>query len=110
MAGGRRVWLPFCRLGEADAMIVSVEEMKNDLRVDFEEDDALLAGMVAQAEGICLDVARAKDAGEFGKEPSAKLAVMFAAAYLYEHREEADHHALVLGLRSILFGIRREAF
>lgn len=31
-------------------------------------------------------------------------------AYLYEHREEADHHALTLTLRSLLFGSRKEAF
>ena len=31
-------------------------------------------------------------------------------AYFYEHREEADHHALTLTLRSLLFGSRKEAF
>lgn len=30
--------------------------------------------------------------------------------YLYEHREEADHSALNLTLRSLLFGIREEGF
>ena len=39
-----------------------------------------------------------------------KIAVMYAVAYLYEHREDADHHALALGLRNLLFGIRREGF
>ena len=33
-----------------------------------------------------------------------------AAAYLYEHREEADHHALNLTLRALLFGSRKEGF
>ena len=33
-----------------------------------------------------------------------------AVAYLYEHREEANHHALTLSLRSILFGCRQEGF
>ena len=35
---------------------------------------------------------------------------MFTAAYLYEHREEADHHALNLTLRALLFGSRKEGF
>ena len=35
-----------------------------------------------------------------------KAAVLYALAYLYEHREEADHHSLVLTLRSLLFSIR----
>ena len=41
---------------------------------------------------------------------NGKIAVMFTAAYLYEHREEADHHALNLTLRALLFGSRKEGF
>jgi hypothetical protein len=35
---------------------------------------------------------------------------MYAAAYLYEHREEADHHAMLLTLRALLFGVREGGF
>ena len=35
---------------------------------------------------------------------------MFTVAYLYEHREEADHHAMDLTLRALLFGSRKEGF
>ena len=35
-----------------------------------------------------------------------KIAVLYTVAYLFEHREEADHHALTLTLRSILFAVR----
>ena len=41
---------------------------------------------------------------------STKMAVLYAIAYLFEHREEADHHALTLSLRSLLFGVRKEGF
>lgn len=41
---------------------------------------------------------------------NAKTAVLFTVAYLYEHREEADHHALTLTLHSLLFGSRKEEF
>ncbi len=91
-------------------MVVTVEEMKNYLRVDFEDDDALLSHLIGEAQHICMEIARMDDAEEFGNEPVARIAVMYAVAYLYEHREEADHHALVLGLRNLLFGIRREGF
>ena len=37
-------------------------------------------------------------------------AVLYTVAYLYEHREEADHHELTITLRSLLFGIRKEGF
>ena len=57
-----------------------------------------------------MDVARTDDAEKFASEKNAKIAVMYAVAYLYEHREEADHRALALTLRSLLFGIRKEGF
>jgi uncharacterized phage protein (predicted DNA packaging) len=90
-------------------VVVTLDEMKNYLRVDFEDDDALLAGIIGQAQQICEDVARQKRE-VFEEQPVAKIAVMYAVAFLYEHREEADHHALVLGLRSLLFGIREPGF
>lgn len=34
-----------------------------------------------------------------------RIAVLYALAYLYEHREEANHHALTLTLRSLLFSL-----
>lgn len=91
-------------------MVVTVEEMKNYLRVDFEDDNELLSGIIAQAQKICMDVTRMTDEAEFEKKPEVKIAVMYATAYLYEHREEADHHVLVLDLRGLLFGVRQEAF
>lgn len=91
-------------------MVVTLNEMKNYLRVDYDEDDALIENMVGAAEKICMDVARMDDEGEFARVENAKIAVMYAAAYLYEHREEADHHALTLTLRALLSGSRKEAF
>ena len=31
---------------------------------------------------------------------------MYALGYLFEHREDADHHNLIIMLRSLLFAIR----
>ena len=62
--------------------MVTVEEMKQYLRVEY----------------LALP------------EDNARTAVLYAVAYLYEHREEADHHQLTLDLRSLLFGIRKEGF
>lgn len=80
--------------------------MKNYLRVDFEDDDRLLSDLIEQGQKICMDVARIEDVDVFEKQVGARLAVMYAVAYLYEHREEADHKALMLTLRSILFAVR----
>lgn len=91
-------------------MILTLEEMKNYLRVDYGEDDDLLENLIAVAERLCMDVARTEDQTAFAAGEYAKAAVMYAAAYLYEHREEADHKALTLTLRALLSGIRREGF
>ena len=91
-------------------MIITLDEMKNYLRVDHEDDDILLESLIASSEQLCMDVARIPDEESFEKEPCSKVAVMYAVAYFYEHREEADHHELTLTLRSLLFGSRKEAF
>ena len=90
--------------------VISLAEMKNYLRVDFEDDDALLEGIITQSQRLCMDVARISDETEFEEKPVAKIAVMYAVAYLYEHREEADMKALTLALRALMFGIREPGF
>lgn len=91
-------------------MMVTVDEMKNYLRVDFEDDDSLIENLIAAAEKQCMDIIRTDDAAELEAAPNGKAAVMFTVAYLYEHREEADHHAMDLTLRALLFGSRKEGF
>ena len=90
-------------------MIVDLDEMKQYLRVDFEDDDEFLINALFSAESLCADIARLS-IEELEKQSVAKIAIMYAVAYLYEHREDADHHALTISLRSLLFGIREEGF
>ena len=90
-------------------MIVSLDEMKQYLRVDFSDDDEFLENAIDSAESLCADVARLP-LEQLSEKSVAKIAVMYAVAYLYEHREDADHHALTISLRSLLFGIREEGF
>ena len=90
-------------------MIVTLEEMKGYLRVDFDDDDELIQHFIIAGENLCADIARIS-VEELSEIPSSKIAVMYAVAYLYEHREDADHHALTMSLRSLLFGSRREVF
>lgn len=91
-------------------MMVTVDEMKNYLRVDFEDDDSLIENLIAAAEKQCMDIIRTDDAADLEAAANGKVAVMFTVAYLYEHREEADHHAMDLTLRALLFGSRKEGF
>lgn len=90
--------------------MVTLKEMKNYLRVDHDEDDALIKGILKASRKQCMDILRTDDPEDLKKAENGKIAVMFTAAYLYEHREEADHHALDLTLRALLFGSRKEGF
>ena len=90
-------------------MIVDLDEMKQYLRVDFEDDDEFLINALFSAESLCADIARLS-VEELEEQSVAKIAIMYAVAYLYEHREDADYHALTISLRSLLFGIREEGF
>ncbi len=91
-------------------MAVTLEEMKNYLRVDYDEDDALIGHLLQSAEKTCMDIIRTDDREVLEEDENAKTAILYAAAYLYEHREEADHHAMMLTLRALLSGSRKEAF
>ena len=91
-------------------MIVTLEEMKQYLRVDYEDDDQLITGFITTAEQLCRDVLRIDGEADLSADGKVKTAVMYAVAYFYEQREEADHHELTLTLRSLLFGSRKEAF
>ena len=98
---------PVC---EVMQMTVTVEEMKSYLRVDFEDDDSLIAYFITAAKKQCMDILRTDDEADLDACANGKIAEMVTVAYLYEHREEADHHAMDLTLRALLFGSRKEGF
>ena len=80
-------------------MLVTLEEAKNYLRVDTVDDDRLIETILSAAHQMSMDILRTDDPVVLEQEADAKVAVLYATAYLYEHREEADHKALVLSLR-----------
>ena len=90
--------------------MIELDEMKGYLRVDHDDDDALISQMISVSEKQCLDILRTDDEQVLTDAPNGKLAVMFMTAYLYEHREDADHNALNLTLRALLFGDRKAGF
>ena len=90
--------------------MIELDEMKGYLRVDHDDDDALISQMISASEKQCLDILRTDDEQALTEAPNGKLAVMFMTAYLYEHREDADHNALNLTLRALLFGDRKAGF
>lgn len=86
--------------------IVTLDEVKGYLRLDGNAEDDFLTALISSADQLCTDIARTEITGK----PTARIAVLYAIAYLYEHREEADYKALTLTLRALLFGVRQEGF
>ena len=104
--------------------LITLEEAKGYLRVDTADEDALTGILLSSAERICADVARLTeeqwadidsdkvrsvrytDAELRAVRETMKAAILYALGYLFEHREEADHHELALTLRSLLFAVR----
>ena len=91
-------------------MELTLEEAKNYLRVDSSDEDGLISSLITSSVKLCHDVARIKDDEDAKDESLLKMAVLYALGYLYEHREEADHHELMMNLRSLLFSIREGVF
>ncbi len=89
--------------------MVSLDEAKNYLRIDGDDDDALIETLLNTAIQLCADISRC-DNEEFSKSALSKTAVLYTLGYLYEHREDADHHDLILTLRSLLFSLREGVF
>ena len=84
------------------------EEARLYLKLDTEEDDAVLDVLLSASEQLCLDILRQEKAEK--ADGAVKIAVLYALGYLYEHREEADHKELVQTLSYLLSGQRREVF
>ena len=104
--------------------LLTLGEVKAYLRVDADYEDDLIGTLIQSAENLCRDVSRLTDAqwarvcgdaydDEADDTPEVetirqtmKVAILYTIAYFYEHREKADHHALELTLRSLLFAVR----
>ena len=87
--------------GEAVIDMVSLKDAKQYLRVDYNDDDA---------KKLCMDVLMTSDIAVLNNSALGDVAILYAAAYMYEHREEADYHDLALTLRGLLGGSRKEVF
>lgn len=95
-------------------MEVTLEEAKTYLRVSSDDEDELIKDLIQTATKQVQDIARFSDeeweANEEKMLIRMRIAILYCIAYLYEHREEADHEKLNLTLRALLFGVRKEGF
>jgi len=90
--------------------MVTLDEAKNYLRVDSSDDDGFIQTLIQTAEQMVTDISRLSKDYLMEQGSVVKIAELYAIAYLYEHREEANHEELLLTLRTLMFGVRREVF
>ena len=91
-------------------MQITLDTAKSYLRVDSSDDDALISGLIVSAETLVREVTRLNDEELLPYKEIVEIAELFTIAYLYEHREEADHKTMTETLKYLLFGIRKEIF
>ena len=70
-------------------MLISLAEVKQYLRVTYDDDDVLLEQLLTTAQELCMAVARLEGSEEENAGANQlRIGILYAVAYLYEHREE----------------------
>ena len=87
--------------------MVTLQEVKQYLRVDFEDDDTLLFSLISTAKQLIMDVGRMDEERFSENEDVVRTAMLYTVSYLYENRNTADFSKLTLTLRAMLF-VQRE--
>ena len=78
--------------------------------VDSSDEDKLILRLMETSDRLILDVTRQHSEELKEYESVVRTAELYVIAYLYEHREEADHKTMTETLKYLFFGIRREIF
>lgn len=85
-------------------MIVSIPELKAHLRIQHEEEEALLASLLAQAQAAAEDFCRVRF--EENAPQTVRLAVLLMASYFYECRdlsEKGGYNVMTAAFRALLY-------
>ena len=69
-------------------MIVTVDEVKTHLRIQYDDEDAYLEGLIKQAQATAEDYCRVQFS-EPAPEP-VRLAVLLFVSHYYENRDNPD--------------------
>ena len=88
--------------------VVTLQEVKQYLRVDFEDDDPLLLSLISTAKQLVMDVGRMDETQLAENEDVVRTAMFYTVSYLYENRNTADFSKLTLTLRAMLFAQRED--
>ena len=79
--------------------MISLELVKEWMKLDGDEYDSMAQELLESA-----------SVEELEPSPVNKIAILYCMAYLFEHREDADHNQLKINLRALLESERKAAF
>ncbi|HEO0425617.1 TPA: phage gp6-like head-tail connector protein [Streptococcus agalactiae] len=85
--------------------MMTLEEVKLYLKVENGEEDYLIEQLMTTSRQLCEDILR-----EISTSEVLKTAILYGVAYLYEHREEANHKELKETLYHLLLADRKDVF
>ena len=88
--------------------VVTLQEVKQYLRIDFEDDDTLLLSLISTAKQLVIDVGRMNEERFSENEDVVRTVMLYTVSYLYENRNTADFSKLTLTLRAMLFAQRED--
>ena len=74
-------------------MVVTVDEAKAHLRIDHDEEDAYIDGLIAKAQAVAEDYCRVSFSDQ-APEP-VRLAVLLMISHYYENRDNSDKQVYV---------------
>lgn len=85
--------------------MITLEEAKLYLKIDNDDEDELILALIRSSKSLCFDIQRHEASSEL-----LKTAILYGVAYLYEHREEANHKELKETLYHLLLADRKDVF
>lgn len=91
--------------------MVGLEEANIYLKLESNEEDTLVSSFQKTSTKLCLDILR-KPLSETQTIEGGLLqtAILYGVAYLYEHRESANHKELKETLYHLLLADRKDVF
>ena len=91
-------------------MIVTLAELKAHLRILTNDEDTLLASLIAQAAAAASDYCRVDWSKENNVPETVRLAVLLMASHFYEYRDSSDkaaYTAMLSAFQMLLYPNRK---
>lgn len=91
-------------------MLVTLEEVKQFLKIDGDEDNALISSFISTSEEICENILRFPLAELSVVPESIRQAVLYCIANLYEKREDLNMKEVINVVIGLLSPYRKDGW